>query len=253
MSRRDDNGRELYRHFDASKRLLYVGISLCTISRLSQHRRSSRWANDIVYIEVERFPTKELAVEAEKQAIILENPIWNVIHKPVEESGGLSASTKGSRKSRHTIDLFDVSNVARCLRETTRLVSRTVNFAKNIRLSGSPETDTFVSLILDLKEGVLSDELRLKELFEVESPEPAPAERFRLIVQATYHEPGTIVDQCGFTLITPYWLSQMCERFLGRRDDFDNSFDLDIQPAVAEFTRMFESLEFETCLQVTPD
>ncbi|WP_429398814.1 hypothetical protein [Pseudomonas laurylsulfatiphila] len=184
---------------------------------------------------------------------MLEKPIWNVIHKPVEESGGLSASAKGSRKSRHTIDLFDVSNVSRCLHETTRLVSRTVNFAKSIRLSGSPETDTFVSLILDLKEGVLSDELRLKELFEVESPEPAPAERFRLIVQATYHEPGTIVDQCGFTLITPHWLSQMCERFLGRRDDFDNSFDLDIQPAVAEFTSMFESLEFETCFQVTPD
>ncbi|RON44298.1 hypothetical protein BK666_18275 [Pseudomonas frederiksbergensis] len=240
-------GRELYRHFDSAKNLLYVGISLSTVARLSQHRRSSRWADDIASIEIERFPNLALAAEAEKHAIIVENPKWNRVHKPFQAPKGLvKKSRRNAWKSKSLNYPFDVSNVARCLRETTALIARTVAFAHHIRLSGGAATDTFVSLVLTMQEAVSADELRMHELFNAQSPETAPRRRFRLITQATCHAPGTVVDQCEFTLITPNWLARLCEESLGRRDDYDLAFERDIQPAIAEFTRLFESLVIET-------
>ncbi|TBN36133.1 GIY-YIG nuclease family protein [Pseudomonas sp. BGI-2] len=249
MTARDKQGRELYRHFDETDKMLYVGISLSTASRLSQHRRSSQWADDIAYIKIERFPTQALAAEAEKQAIIRENPIWNVVHKPVQVTAGVPASRENSRKSRQTTYPFDVSNVARCLRETTALVARTVGYASHICLEKFPGTHSFVSVILEMKEAVFSEELRLDQLFNAESPEPAPGRRFRLITQTTHHEPGTVVDKCDFTLITPQWLSKLCEECLRRRDDFDQVFERDNQPAIAEFARLFETFNTHSDFQ----
>lgn len=138
-----------------------------------------------------------------------------------------------------------MSNVARCLRETTALIARTVALSQHIRLSGGAETDTFVSLVLTMKAAVSSDELRLHELFNAQSPETAPRRRFRMITQATCHAPGTLVEQCEFTLITPNWLARLCEESLGRREDYDRAFERDIRPAIAEFTRLFESLAID--------
>jgi len=240
-------GRELYRHFDSAKNLLYVGISLSTVSRLSQHRRSSRWADEIASIEIERFPNLALAAEAEKHAIIVEKPKWNQVHKPFQAPvGPAKKSRRIAWKSKSLNYPFDVSNVARCLRETTALVARTVALSRHIRLSGGAETETFVSLILTMKDAVSSDELRLHELFKVQSPETAPRRRLRLVTQATSHAPGTRVDQCEFTLITPGWLLRLCEECLGRRDDYDRAFVRDIRPAIDEFTRLFDSLVIDT-------
>ena len=68
---------ELYRHFDKDGRLLYVGISLNSVSRLSQHKNVSRWYDQIVRIEIERFPSRKEALEAEAKAINEENPVHN--------------------------------------------------------------------------------------------------------------------------------------------------------------------------------
>lgn len=239
-------GRELYRHFDSAKNLLYVGISLSTVTRLSQHRRSSRWADEIASIEIERFPNLALAAEAEKHAIIVENPKWNRVHKPFQSpKPSPKKSRRNAWKSKSLNYPFDVSNVARCLRETTALIARTVALSQHIRLSGGAETDTFVSLVLTMKAAVSSDELRLHELFNAQSPETAPRRRFRMITQATCHAPGTLVEQCEFTLITPNWLARLCEESLGRREDYDRAFERDIRPAIAEFTRLFESLAID--------
>lgn len=60
---------DLYRHYDADKNLLYVGISLNTAQRLYQHMRDSKWASGISSIEVERFPSRQEALIAEEAAI----------------------------------------------------------------------------------------------------------------------------------------------------------------------------------------
>lgn len=66
----------LYRHFDAEGRLLYVGISLSAIQRLSQHLASA-WAKDIRNVTVEILPTREDALAAEATAIREEQPLHN--------------------------------------------------------------------------------------------------------------------------------------------------------------------------------
>ena len=69
----------LYRHFDASGRLLYVGIALSPLQRLASHQQST-WCNDIVRIEIVRFSTRDEAISAERSARKSENPLHNRMH-----------------------------------------------------------------------------------------------------------------------------------------------------------------------------
>ena len=70
----------LYRHFDSDGLLLYVGISLSAVERLGGHMATSRWASKIARMDIEWFPSRELALEAEKRAIKAEKPQHNVVH-----------------------------------------------------------------------------------------------------------------------------------------------------------------------------
>jgi hypothetical protein len=91
---------ELYRHFSVSGELLYVGIANCTVSRLKGHQRGSSWADQITRIEIERFPDREAAMEAERLAILNENPRYNVKHTPAAKVASRPAvpqSTDGLR------------------------------------------------------------------------------------------------------------------------------------------------------------
>jgi predicted GIY-YIG superfamily endonuclease len=78
---RSDMGTQLYRHFDGDNNLLYVGVSLSTFNRLSQHRDHSEWFKKIGRVEIEHFETRPLALEAEKKAIKTEKPKFNRAHK----------------------------------------------------------------------------------------------------------------------------------------------------------------------------
>jgi excinuclease UvrABC nuclease subunit len=68
----------LYRHFDASGTLLYVGISLNAFQRLAQHRADSHWFSQITRVEIEWLDSRSLALEAEANAITRELPRFNV-------------------------------------------------------------------------------------------------------------------------------------------------------------------------------
>jgi len=70
----------LYRHFDADGELLYVGISLSVMQRLSQHS-SSPWSDKIARVEIEHLESREAALEAEGKAIASENPAFNIYRK----------------------------------------------------------------------------------------------------------------------------------------------------------------------------
>lgn len=67
----------LYRHFDASGALLYVGISLSAVQRLEQHKQSAVWFANIGRVDVEWFPSRGAALRAEAEAIRSENPAHN--------------------------------------------------------------------------------------------------------------------------------------------------------------------------------
>ena len=70
--------QHLYRHFDEWDTLLYVGVSLSTIQRLSQHRNQSHWFNSIRKITIEQFPSREEVLKAERIAIQKEEPLHNL-------------------------------------------------------------------------------------------------------------------------------------------------------------------------------
>ena len=78
---------QLYRHFNQSEELLYVGISISAMSRLGQHAAVSPWFKDITRVMIETFPAREDALTAEKEAIKTEHPKFNTHHnkppKPV--------------------------------------------------------------------------------------------------------------------------------------------------------------------------
>lgn len=70
----------LYRHYDSSGRLLYIGISLHAINRLNDHMRGSDWRSKIARVEMEQHPSRLSALRSERAAIKKEKPIHNKTH-----------------------------------------------------------------------------------------------------------------------------------------------------------------------------
>jgi predicted GIY-YIG superfamily endonuclease len=71
----------LYRHYNANGDLLYVGVSVSTMKRLAQHKKSP-WVHDITRIDIQYFEDREDALKAEKEVIKAEKPLFNKAHKP---------------------------------------------------------------------------------------------------------------------------------------------------------------------------
>jgi predicted GIY-YIG superfamily endonuclease len=70
----------LYRFFDATGRLLYVGITVHLPNRLTDHRHGKPWWTDVTRITLEHHPDRNAVLHAERVAIQKEHPKWNVIH-----------------------------------------------------------------------------------------------------------------------------------------------------------------------------
>jgi predicted GIY-YIG superfamily endonuclease len=85
----------LYRAFDATRRLLYVGISSNALRRLSQHRGRADWFCELAYLEVEWFETRDLALAAERTAIKAERPAFNIVHTLADAETAADAVTAG--------------------------------------------------------------------------------------------------------------------------------------------------------------
>lgn len=68
----------LYRHFDANGVLLYVGVSVNALKRLSQHRDNSHWFDAIASVTIQKYETREQVLDAEREAVINEKPLHNI-------------------------------------------------------------------------------------------------------------------------------------------------------------------------------
>lgn len=67
----------LYRFFDASKRLLYIGVTGQLCERWPKHRREATWWTKAAYVAVEHWPSMHTALDAERAAIRAELPSFN--------------------------------------------------------------------------------------------------------------------------------------------------------------------------------
>lgn len=68
----------LYRMFDDSGRLLYVGCTDLFMQRMTGHAGEKSWWTDVTTVHVEHFPTRASAFVAEAEAIAVERPMHNV-------------------------------------------------------------------------------------------------------------------------------------------------------------------------------
>jgi hypothetical protein len=76
----------LYRFFDGSGRLLYVGISDTWYQRFHDHERKSGWFSKVAYSTFEWHTSRESVQAAELMAKRTENPDFNNAHKPADET-----------------------------------------------------------------------------------------------------------------------------------------------------------------------
>lgn len=68
----------VYRFYDASGSLLYVGMTEGFEARLSVHKSASPWWPRVTHTTLERFETRHDAAHSERRAILLEKPEFNV-------------------------------------------------------------------------------------------------------------------------------------------------------------------------------
>lgn len=97
---------ELYRYFDTSDRLLYIGISLSTVARAMGHKREAGWWGTWARSTVERFDTRAQALEAERLAIIREKPLHNVIHNGGNPNGDAPGPAAGTYLNRGLVGRY---------------------------------------------------------------------------------------------------------------------------------------------------
>lgn len=76
----------LYRMFNADGDLLYLGISSRGPQRFGEHRQTQDWWTEVETIRVEHFATIGEAERAERAAIPIEEPRYNVVHRKREDS-----------------------------------------------------------------------------------------------------------------------------------------------------------------------
>jgi predicted GIY-YIG superfamily endonuclease len=79
----------LYRYFDDTGQLLYVGITGDNTKRQSQHRRNSFWFGEIASASFQHFENREAALDAETLAIQAEKPLHNIAKTESYDGGRL--------------------------------------------------------------------------------------------------------------------------------------------------------------------
>lgn len=94
----------LYRFFDESERLLYVGVT--SVPRWDGgHRRDKPWWTQVHKATVEHFDERTVALTAERYAIKTEGPEHNVVHN---NGNGTTETTSTAPKSGHPLREGDV-------------------------------------------------------------------------------------------------------------------------------------------------
>lgn len=72
----------LYRLWNQSHVLLYVGVTDNLERRLEQHAAEKDWYPEVASVSTEELPTMRLALESEARAIFWEQPRFNILGSP---------------------------------------------------------------------------------------------------------------------------------------------------------------------------
>ena len=78
----------LYRFYSATGQLLYVGITMRPPERFKSHRDTKRWWSEVSGITVENYSNRVELERAERRAIQVERPQYNVVHNGKRQPAG---------------------------------------------------------------------------------------------------------------------------------------------------------------------
>jgi GIY-YIG catalytic domain len=95
----------LYRFYDRSDHLLYVGITNNPAARFKQHEHGKDWWNQVASITLEQHASRQALMDAERAAIIAERPAHNVVHNV--SCAKPRAATRLSRRQRPQLRIGD--------------------------------------------------------------------------------------------------------------------------------------------------
>lgn len=76
----------LYRFYDTNERLLYIGITNSLPHRLGQHNETKPWWLDVSQVVIEHYNDRQAVLDAERDAIIREEPLYNIQHAVYKRS-----------------------------------------------------------------------------------------------------------------------------------------------------------------------
>jgi len=86
----------LYRCYDATNTLLYVGMTNDPETRIQYHRRNQPWWHHVDHIRLQNLPNRDALVRAETAAIQLEQPLYNIVNANIRAQSR-SRSRLGAR------------------------------------------------------------------------------------------------------------------------------------------------------------
>lgn len=78
----------LYRFYDRSDVLLYVGITVDIPARVKKHRAEKPWWTEVSNISIENFGSRHEVLAAERTAIRTERPLYNIDHNLMVAAAG---------------------------------------------------------------------------------------------------------------------------------------------------------------------
>ena len=82
----------LYRFYDVSGALLYVGITAKPIRRFRDHQKTKDWWLEVSRIDVENFSSRIELIYGERRAIVHEKPLYNITYNNHSEADAESLS-----------------------------------------------------------------------------------------------------------------------------------------------------------------
>src|SRR5688500_16967169 len=77
----------LYRFYSSEGQLLYVGVTQDPPARFRDHRRQKEWWTMVAGITVETYEGRAAVMSAERRAIKIEHPKYNVQHNTDRKPG----------------------------------------------------------------------------------------------------------------------------------------------------------------------
>ena len=94
-----EKATSLYRYFDDLGRLLYVGITARSSTRLLQHAAQSDWWPLVRRSTIEHFPNRASAIATELRVIREESPLYNIVGQESPRRAPARGTGLGPRES----------------------------------------------------------------------------------------------------------------------------------------------------------